>query len=275
MKVTLFGTRGSVARAGIRTVKYGGDTSAVEVVGSDGTMLIIDAGTGLPRVEPHLEGGRIDVLLSHLHFDHIQGLGFFRPMFDPDAEVHIWGPVSTTMGLAERIARYLSPPLFPVRLRELQALHFHDVGLGTIYIGPFTIQTDLVCHPGPTIGLRVSENGKSFTYLSDHEPALGTRTFPESPEWTSGYELANGVDYLIHDTQYTDEEYDQRVGWGHSTIDQAIAFAELTEAQRLVTFHHDPEHSDSDLDQRMAEAQQRVSGDLEIVAGIDGLTIEV
>jgi len=275
LKVTLFGTRGSVARAGIQTVKYGGDTSAVEVVGSDGTMLIIDAGTGLPRVEPHLEGGRIDVLLSHLHFDHIQGLGFFRPMFDPDAEVHIWGPVSTTMVLEDRIARYLSPPLFPVRLRELQALHYHDVGLGTVYIGPFTIETDLVCHPGPTIGLRVSENGNSFAYLSDHEPALGSREFPESPEWTSGYDLAKGVDWLIHDTQYTDDEYEERVGWVHSTIDHAIAFAEMVEAKRLVTFHHDPEHSDHELDHRLEEAQQRVNGDLEIIAGIDGLSFEV
>ncbi len=274
MKVRLVGTRGSVARAGITTVKYGGDTSSVEVVADDGRVLILDGGTGLPRIVPDLAGhDRVDILLSHLHFDHIQGLGFFKPLFDPGIATHIWGPVSTTMGLAKRLVRYLSPPLFPVRLRELPNLHLHDVAPGTATIGPFEVAADLVCHPGPTLGWRITENGASLAYLPDHEPALGARDFPPAVEWLSGASVASGADVLIHDTQYTSDEYHQRRGWGHSTLAQAIVFAGMVGARRLVTFHHDPEHADAVLDQRIAEAD--VDGEVELVAGTADLVLEV
>jgi phosphoribosyl 1,2-cyclic phosphodiesterase len=253
MRVTLWGTRGSVARAGIDTVRYGGDTSVVEVEGSDGTRLILDGGSGLMRVTPGLGSNceRIDLLLTHLHMDHIQGLGFFYPLRDPDVETHIWGPVSTMTGLAKRLGRYLSPPLFPVRLRDLRSLLLHDVGPGSFTVGPFTITADLICHPGPTLGYRIEENGHSIAYLPDHEPALGHGEFPAAPEWTSGFDLIHGVDLLIHDAQYTDEEYAERAGWGHSTLRHAVDLAAMAEVGTLVTFHHDPEHSDQMLDEQL------------------------
>ncbi len=274
MKVTLWGTRGSMARAGAGTVRYGGDTACVEVVGSDGTVLLLDAGTGLLNVTPGLPAGttRIDLLLTHLHMDHIQGLGFFQPLRASHIETHLWGPVSATMGLRERIARYLSPPLFPVRLRELTA-DLHDLGRATITIGPFRVTSDLICHPGPTLGYRVEENGRTLVYMPDHEPALGHRDFPDDPRWTSGWELAHGADVLIHDAQYTDDEYAGRIGWGHSTLGQAVAFALQAEVGRLVTFHHDPQHTDAMLDDLHGEPEHPEG--LEIVGGIAGSTFEL
>jgi phosphoribosyl 1,2-cyclic phosphodiesterase len=276
VRVTLWGTRGSVARAGMATVRYGGDTSVVEVEGSDGTRLILDGGSGMMRVTPGLGNfcERIDVLLTHLHMDHIQGLGFFYPLRDPNIQTHVWGPVSTTMTLDQRLARYLSPPLFPVRLRDLQSFHTHDVGPGTFEIGPFTITADLIIHPGPTLGYRIEENGTAMAYMPDHEPALGYQEFPAEPEWTSGFDLMKGVDLLIHDAQYTEEEYEQRVGWGHSTLEQAVGLATQAGVKTLVTFHHDPEHTDQMLDEQLHEALQQ-DLEIELVPGRAGSAFEL
>jgi len=276
VRITLWGTRGSVARSGLDTVRYGGDTSVVEVEAADVTRLILDGGSALMRVTPGLGSfcERIDLLLTHLHMDHIQGLGFFYPLRDPDIETHIWGPVSPTTGLAERLARYLSPPLFPVRFRDLRSMHLHDVAPGSFVIGPFTISTDLVCHPGPTLGYRIEENGKAMVYLPDHEPALGHREFPADAQWTSGFDLMRGADLLIHDAQYTEEEYAGRVGWGHSTLRQAVDLAAQAEVKTLVTFHHDPEHSDEMLDQQLQEAL-RADLPIELVPGRAGAAFEI
>ena len=241
-----------MARAGPDTIRYGGDTSAVEVRESDGSLLILDAGSGVDRLGAALSPcpARIDLLLSHLHMDHVQGLGFFRPLFDPAIEVHIWGPVSSYEPLTERLTRYLSPPLFPVRLRELPNLIVHDLGAERFEIGPFKVTSDLVIHPGVTLGYRIESRSKVLAYLCDHEPALGSRKFPDRPAWTSGMDLARGADLLVHDAQYTDAEYEERVGWGHSSLRHALALAAMAEVGRLVTFHHDPDHSDDFLDRQ-------------------------
>jgi len=254
VKVTLWGTRGSLAAAGPETVGYGGDTSAVEVRAHDGAALVLDAGSGVRKLGDRLAGlSRIDVLLTHLHMDHIQGLGFFAPLFDTQVEVHVWGPAPATEGLEARLGRYLSPPLFPVRLRELGNVTLHDMAPGSFAVGPFAVTADFVCHPGLTFGYRISHNGATFAYLPDHEPALGVAHFPGRAEWTSGFDLAAGVDLLIHDAQYTDAEYAERQGWGHSTFAQATAFARLAGAATLVSFHHDPGHDDAMLDAVAAE----------------------
>ncbi len=278
MKVKLWGTRGSVARAGLPTVTYGGDTSAVEVATAT-TTLALDAGSGIVPFGDSLlaRPGRVDVLLSHLHMDHIQGLGFFRPLFDPDIDVHIWGPVTTTMDLRTQLLRYLSPPLFPVRLRDLN-LTLHDVVPGTLEIGDLTITADLVIHPGATLGYRISEpGGRTLCYLPDHEPALGSPDYPAAPEWTSGYALALDADLLLHDTQYTETEYALRQGWGHSTLHQAMQFAEMARVRHMVTFHHDPEHTDAELDSRLELARLEWGPDrsFAVTAGRPGATFEL
>ena len=278
MRVKLWGTRGSLPDAGPETVRYGGNTACVEVRGADGTLLVLDAGTGIRRLGASLgpEVSRLDVLLTHLHMDHIQGLGFFNPLYQEDLEVHIWGPASTTLDLRDRLARYLSPPLFPVRLRDLPCrLTLHDVPRGSFEIGSLGITADLVCHPGPTNGYRITEDAISMGYVPDHEPALGVRQFPGDPDWTSGFELSSGVNLIIHDAQYSDAEYEEHVGWGHSSIRHALEFASATGVERLVTFHHDPAHDDSALDQLLEEGLKEFDPPFEIVPGTEGANFQL
>jgi ribonuclease BN (tRNA processing enzyme) len=275
---------------GSGTARHGGNTACVEVRpsatgdaggsdGGDGELLVLDAGTGIAALGRTLTGpqGRIDVLLTHLHLDHIQGLGFFSPLFEAANEVHVWGPSSTTLDLRHRLTRYLSPPLFPVALRELPCrLELHDVPLGVAFDVPgATVEAALVCHPGPTVGYRITSHldGSSLAYLSDHEPALGNAAFPGpgAPAWTSGAALAAGVDLLVHDAQYTDEEYAERVGWGHSSLRAAIAFADLVGARRLAAFHHDPVHDDAFLDGFLDA--RRADGS-RVIAAAEGLSLD-
>jgi phosphoribosyl 1,2-cyclic phosphodiesterase len=278
VRVTLWGTRGSLATPGPETVRYGGNTSCVEVRGANGTVLILDAGTGIRRLGASVgpDAGRVDLLLTHLHMDHIQGLGFFRPLDQPGQEVHIWGPPSTTLDLRARLGRYLSPPLFPVRLRDLPCrLTLHDVPLGEFDIGGLKIIAALVCHPGPTVGYRISEDGVSIAYLPDHEPALGAHQFPDKTDWISGFDLAEGVDLLIHDAQYDSAEYAQHVGWGHSAIAHTLGFAARAGVKRLVTFHHDPGHDDTALDRIIEEARGSADLPFELIPGTEGARFDL
>lgn len=257
MKVRLWGTRGSIPAPRPGTVGYGGNTSCVEVQGPDPTALtILDAGSGIVALGAAGLAAtveRVDILLTHLHMDHILGLGFFSGLFRADLDVHIWGPASSVQNLRQRLTRYLSPPLFPVRLHELPCRpSLHDVPLGGFELPGLSARAALVCHPGPTVGYRLEAGGASLAYVPDHEPALGAHAFPERPEWTSGQDLVGGVDVLIHDAQYDDTEYGERVGYGHSSIGQAVAFARATGVRRFVPFHHDPGHDDQALDRLFA-----------------------
>ncbi len=278
MKVTLWGTRGSLPTPGPETTRYGGNTSCVEVRGRDGSVVVLDAGSGIRRLGAAIgpEVKRVDLLLSHLHLDHIEGLGFFAPLFRRGLEVHIWGPASTTLDLRARLSRVLSPPIFPVRLRDLPCqLELHDVtSVDRLQVGELEIRTALVCHPGPTVGFRISEGGASLAYLPDHEPALGSIDFPHNPDWTSGFELAADADLLIHDSQYGHAEYAGRVGWGHSALHDLVAFATATRAARVVPFHYDPAHTDDELDRRFDEVRTRPLP-FDFVPALEGASFEL
>lgn len=277
MRLTLRGTRGSVPTPGRRSLRYGGNTSCVEVRTAGGGLVALDAGTGIASLEVDpAETQRVDVLLTHLHMDHILGLGFFHALFSPQLEVHIWGPSSTTLDLRHRLDRYLSPPLFPVRLRDLPCrLELHDLPLGSFDLPHAEVTAALVCHPGPTAGFRLGDGTATLCYLPDHEPALGARRFPEQRDWTSGVGLAEGVDLLIHDAQYDDAEYQAHVGWGHSSIGQAMALADLAGARRLLAFHHDPGHDDECLDRLFADAISRRPASLDVVPAVEGQVMTV
>ncbi len=277
MKVRLWGTRGSVASPGPDTARYGGNTACVEVRGAGDTVVVLDAGTGIRPLGSLLEGrvARLHILLTHLHMDHIQGLGFFKPLFDPAVETHLWGPATTVDDLRRRLVRYLSPPLFPVHLRDLPRLTLHAVPSEPFAVDGLTVRADRVCHPGYTVGYRVAQNGHAFTYMSDHEPALGALAFPLGPEWTSGHALAHDVDLLIHDAQYSLAEYDNHVGWGHCAIDHAIAFARLAGVRRLVTFHHDPSHSDDDIERLTAAAVAASRPAFVVTPGAEGSVFDI
>ena len=273
MKVAIWGSRGSIASAGPDTIRYGGNTACVSVE-SDDAVCILDAGSGLRRAGLAFtaDDRPIHLLLTHLHMDHIQGLGFFRPLFDPERVIHIWGPPSATQDLRTRLTRYLSPPLFPVRLRDFNArVELHDAPLTPWAIEGFGVSAATVIHPGSTLGYRIDGGRRSIAYLPDHEPALGGEI--RRGDWTSGHDLAARANVLIHDGQYTTEEYGHRVGWGHSSVEHAAALADLAGAERLVLFHHEPDHSDDVVDQILELARSTRRGDAD--AAREGMTIEL
>ena len=277
MKVTLWGTRGSLAAPGADTSRYGGNTSCAEVRGDDGTVLVLDAGTGIRDLGLSIAPTttRVDILLTHLHMDHIQGLGFFAPLYNPNIEVHIWGPARSAESLRALLTKYLSPPLFPVHFRDMPPVILHKVPVEQAKIGEFVVDAALICHPGPTVGYRITCGEMSMAYIPDHEPELRVRRSSLQGNWTSGVGLAAGVDLLIHDAQYTDAEYDIRVGWGHSSVRQAFQFASQAGVKHLVPFHHDPTHIDEYLDRLMADNIALMDPPFEVTPGIEGLTFRL
>lgn len=261
MLVRVWGARGSLPTPGAEMVRYGGNTSCVQVTLSDGTQVVLDAGTGIRNLPADLgsSGGHIHVLLSHLHLDHIQGLLFFAPLFEPSARVTIWGPTLPGRSLQASIGRYLSAPLTPVEVRELPSqLDFRDCPVTEWAIGTARIRAEAVTHRGPTLGFRIEDDGLSLCYLPDHEPALIGDIGSLEPEWISGHGLAREADLLIHDCQYTDDEYPSHIGWGHSSLSDALAFANRADVECALLFHHDPLHSDELLDDLRDEVGRRV-----------------
>ncbi|MEA2293817.1 MAG: hypothetical protein QOE86_1456 [Solirubrobacteraceae bacterium] len=278
MRLQVWGARGSVPAPGPETMRYGGNTSCVQVTLSDGTDLVLDAGTGIRPLGLGLPPSDrpVHILLTHLHLDHIQGLMFFAPMFRPESEVVIYGPSAPTDGdvpLRERLARYISAPLTPIEIRELPChMSFREADPTEWKIGPATIRAASVTHRGPTLGYRITEGDQSIVYIPDHEPGLGTPLDALEDEWISGLDLARGADLLLHDAQYTDAEYPHHLGWGHSSMTDALTFARRAGARRLAGFHHDPLHTDDELDAIGTGAAERwvdlggARGDFELAA---------
>lgn len=281
MRVTFWGVRGSVPVPGPQAAGFGGNTSCVQVTADDGTEVILDAGTGIRALGLALAGRvrTVHILLTHLHLDHIQGLMFFAPLFDPAMEVTIWGPTSEHRPLRERLGRYLSHPLSPLEIRDLPArVTFEDASRPPWRIGDVQIEAALVAHRGPTLGYRLTSGGSSVCYLPDHEPGLGEDLGTADPDWISGYALAKDASLLIHDCQYDDIEYRARCGWGHSRLSDALTFALRARCGQVMLTHHDPDHDDARLEQTGAEAAERWSqlgGDGAPLLAREGQMVEV
>jgi phosphoribosyl 1,2-cyclic phosphodiesterase len=282
MRVKFWGVRGSVPVPNRRMLGYGGNTPCLEVTLSDGTELVLDAGTGIRE----LGGSRatavrqLQILLTHLHVDHIHGLLFFPPLFDPENQVTVYGPPAPGPNLDQRLSRYLSPPLSPIDLRELPAqVNFRACPYEEWQIGSARVQAALVAHRGPTLGYRITEGDVSLCYIPDHEPALGAPLAGAEAGWISGSALAAGASLLIHDAQYFDDEYQDHVGWGHSAVSDAVAFAQRSEVERLVLFHHDPLHDDRSLESlHRAATEKWAAGGREppqLSMAVEGETIEL
>ena len=249
MRVRVWGCRGSLATPGREAAAYGGNTSCVEVRTASGRLIVLDGGTGIRSlgltVEPEMT--EIDILLTHMHLDHVEGLGFFAPFFDPARTIRFWGPRPGELTLADQVALYLSPPFFPRKFGTFgSTIEFNEVWEDSWSLDGLTITSEPVEHPGPTVGYRLEENGKSLAYIPDNEVGL-------RPE--AGAENAHGVDVLFHDAQYTREEYDARVGWGHSARDDFAAYVGRARPGRSLMFHHDPSHGSADLERMLAAAQ--------------------
>jgi ribonuclease BN (tRNA processing enzyme) len=249
-------------------VRYGGNTSCVHVRTASGRTVVLDAGTGARSLgKAILADGveQLDLFLTHLHLDHVEGLGFFEPLFNPAATVTIHGPRPDEQSLEKWISTYLSPPFFPVPFDTLPArLEVNEVGAEEWSIDSATVQSSWVKHPGPTLAYRIEHAGATLAYIPDNE--LGAE--PES-----GAAVAAGADVLFHDAQYTAEEYAMRVGWGHSGLPDFGRFVRGAAAARVLMFHHDPWHDDAQLEEMVGAARALAEQDVELAR--EGLVVSV
>jgi phosphoribosyl 1,2-cyclic phosphodiesterase len=249
----------------------------VQVTHQD-THIILDGGSGIQRLGKYLgtEIKEIHILLTHLHIDHTMGLGFFLPLYNPNVIVHLWGPSATVEPLLQRLRRYFSAPLFPVRLNELPRHPIiHEVDDSEFEIGEVKIRSAYICHPGPTLGYRLTVGKSVFAYMPDHELFLGSPNFPKEPEWTSGYKIAKDADLLFHDAEYTAAEYSSKIGWGHSSMEDAIEFGRMCRVKKLALFHHDPMNSDLKLESMLEGSTKDLDLGFEVELCAEGKTYQL
>jgi len=277
ISVTFHGVRGSTPCQSDDIRRYGGNTSCVSIGAPGQDPLLLDMGTGLRYFGKTVPTDRPfagNCLLSHLHWDHVQGLPFFVPLLREGACLDVYGPAQDDgRSLDEVVSCTIRPPLFPVSVDELPGtVRFHDTGDSQFSIGEFEIMSRLIPHLGSTLGFRVSWKGRSVAYLSDHQQPFDG-SFAAS---ASALELTSGVDLLIHDAQYTKTEFQAKSTWGHCTIDYAVWLAGEAGAKRLALFHHDPSRRDDDLDDLLACASEvgALRG-VDVIAASEGLTVEI
>lgn len=277
MQVTFHGVRGSTPCHGDDVARYGGNTSCVSVRVPGNGPLFFDLGTGaryFGRSQPHDGTFRGTCLLSHLHWDHTQGLPFFTPLLNEGSELDVYAPAQDDGRTVEEVMNAtIRPPLFPVSIEQLPGtVRFHDQADGTFHLGDVKVTSRLVPHVGPTLGYRVEWGGKSIAYLSDHQqPYDGSFGISDGAR-----EIAEGADLLIHDSQYTPHEFAMKATWGHCTIDYAVWLAQQCRVGTLALFHHDPTRTDEALDElhRCAVGFGEARG-LAVVAAYEGLTIDL
>jgi phosphoribosyl 1,2-cyclic phosphodiesterase len=255
-------------------MRYGGNTAcvAVEVPGED--PVVFDIGTGLRFWGQHLptDGSfHGSALVSHMHWDHVQGLPFFVPADRVGATFDVYGPTPEECSWGEGFHVFMRPPYFPVTPLDLRGeIRFHDLNHDGLVLGNAKVTSRPVPHIGPTNGYRIEWDGVSICYISDHQAPYDQQTIHPNV-----LELADGVDLLIHDAQYTPEEWEVKSHWGHCTVDYAVHVAKEAGAKSLVLFHHDPAHNDDEMD-RLLDGARKTAAKLgvdEVVAASEGLTI--
>ena len=285
MYVRFWGTRGSIAAPGDRTARYGGNTSCVEVRAADGTVIVLDCGTGARELGLHLvrtlpSPMRLHLFIGHTHWDHIQGFPFFVPAFLPGAELNVYAPLGFQQSLEEAMSGQMEYSYFPVKLRDLRSrIHFTELEEGFFRVGDVLVETQYLNHTAPTIAYRMTNGGACVAYVTDHEPFWraedGTLNHPGDQRHIA---FIKDADLVIHDAQYSEEEYDQRVGWGHSTVEYATDVALAAGVKQLALFHHDPSHDDPFMERFETSARARVAahgGRLDVFAAREGLELRV
>ena len=276
MRLTFYGCRGSCPCPCEANVRYGGNTACVALEADGEDPIIFDLGTGLRffgETQP-LDGSfRGSALVTHIHWDHVQGLPFFPPIHRDGARLDIYGPAQVDGPLHKVFGEFMCPPYFPVHFSQLEGeVWFHDVMADDISIGSAKVRVRPVPHVGPTVGYRVDLNGCSVAYVSDHQAPLGLTTVSDDV-----LELADNVDVLIHDAQYTPAEFEKKAHWGHCTIDYAVLVAKQAGAKKLVMFHHDPAHGDDQMDELLHQARctAAYAGVPEVDAAYEGMVLEL
>jgi phosphoribosyl 1,2-cyclic phosphodiesterase len=284
--VTFWGTRGSIPTPGAHTARYGGNTSCVAVQGRQDQLVVLDAGSGIRPLGHELSRRQngamgVDILLSHTHWDHIQGLPFFQPLNTPGNTVRIFGSAQAGVPLEEILDRQMDPVVFPVPLKALAAdLTVTEIRGGRFEIDGFGVEAFRLRHPGTTLGFRLTPlaGGASMAYVTDNELGPGG-SYDVPADWRKGLvKFLHGVDTLIHDGMYSDELLATRAGWGHSTPAQAVELAKESGCRRLVLFHHEPEHDDEAIDRLLADTRARARASaprLEIDAAREGMILNL
>jgi len=285
MHVRFWGTRGSIAAPGPSTARFGGNTSCVEVRASDGTVIILDCGTGARELGMHLvqtmpQPIRLHLFIGHTHWDHIQGFPFFVPAFLPGSELNIYAPIGFQRGLEEAMAGQMEYSYFPVKMRDLRSrIHFTELDEGFFRVGGVLVETQFLNHTAPTVAYRMTSDGATIAYATDHEPFWNASgRVSQHPGDERHIAFLKGANLVIHDAQYTDAEYRDKVGWGHSSLEYAVDVALAAGVERLVLFHHDPAHDDAMMERMEAMARDHVGRRgqaLEVLAAREGLELEV
>lgn len=285
LKVRFWGTRGSVPTPGPQTARYGGNTSCVELRAPDGTIIVLDCGTGarllgLDLLKTASHPLRINLFIGHTHWDHIQGFPFFTPAFLPDTELNVFAPAGLQRGVEDALAGQMQYSYFPVTLRDLRSrIHFTALEEGFFRLGDMLVETQYLNHTAPTISFRISCGGATVAYVTDHEPFWNPSGAQfKHPGDQRHIAFLNGADLVVHDAQYSLEEYPSKIGWGHSTVDYATEVAMAAGVKQLALFHHDPLHDDDEIARMEGVARRLVTergATLDVVAAAEGLTLEV
>jgi phosphoribosyl 1,2-cyclic phosphodiesterase len=287
MRVRFWGTRGSLAKPGSGTVRYGGNTSCVEVRSAAGTLIVIDCGTGAhglgqALMKDPVQPVRGHLLISHTHWDHIQGIPFFAPLFVPDNEWDIYAPHNLSHSIQDTLAGQMQYTYFPVTIEALGAkIKYHDLVEGVFRAGDITVRTRYLNHPALTLGYRLEADGVSMVYSCDHEPFCrqpSTDNTVLNDQDQRHAEFLRGADLVIHDAQYTAAEYPDKIGWGHSSAEYAVEVCNAVGVKQLALTHHDPMRNDDDVEQIVSSLRSRLSSagqPLHVFAAAEGDIIEL
>ena len=287
MRVRFWGTRGSLAKPGPGTIRYGGNTSCVEVRSASGTLVVLDCGTGAHGLGEALMAEPVQpvnghLLISHTHWDHIQGLPFFAPLFAPENEWDVYGPHSLSQSIQDTLAGQMQYTYFPVTIDALGAkIRYHDLVEGVFKVGDITIRSRYLNHPALTLGYRLEADGHSVVYSCDHEPYAHTATTDGTVLGDQDQRHANflrDADLVIHDAQYVEAEYAAKIGWGHSTAEYAVDICKAVGVKQLALTHHDPMRDDDAVDRIIDAMRSRLGSSaqtLHVFAAAEGETIDL
>jgi phosphoribosyl 1,2-cyclic phosphodiesterase len=289
VQVRFWGTRGSIASPGPGTVRYGGNTACVEIRSASGVLLVLDCGTGARRLGKDLvEQSRHThvppsgcLLIGHTHWDHIQGLPFFAPLFEDGSVWDVYGPRGLGESIGQTLAGQMQYQYFPVSHEQLVAhVSFHDLLEGSFEIGDLRITAQYLNHPALTLGYRIEGDGVSVVYACDHEPydpslVGGGGDVSASRGDSRHAQFMHGADLVIHDSQYRPDEYLYKKGWGHSTVEYAVAVAAAAQVGTLVLFHHDPDHDDAAVDEMLKTARRHAGDAVTVLAAAEGMVLDV